>query len=496
MSFGFGSAGCERKSIFLPLKKFIGHPVAKNNSARAHFDDQADSASTIRGSVSAAVPRSTQSTRPLIAVSSVLISATYADVVVMRRQCRRRIDERARSDDENHLGAGRSSFGLLPHSRCGSDSPNQTISGRIRPPQPCSISSSGNPEASSVRRSPQRSHRASRKLPCSSSRPLVPARKCSESTFCVASVKSGTSVSRPRDRVVSGVWLRSAMCGVALVVPAPDERRIARESGRRRQLLDAVIVPEAADPAKRRQSRIRGNSRARQHQHRPGALEAGDQLFHSRLHFGGGAGKPPGIQTGGSPVKRIEGTETSRRKQEIVTEDADVLMERVRARNADAFEALYDAHHRLVYGVALRMLGDAPGAEDVTQAVFVKVWTSPELFRGGNFGAWIVRITRNRALDVLRSRATRNEGELPEASARNRRHRRSRRSLVSMRSSFVRRWPSCRESSASRSSWGSLMESRTRKSRGAAAFRWARSRRAYARDCANCVRSSIGAVTA
>jgi RNA polymerase sigma-70 factor, ECF subfamily len=61
------------------------------------------------------------------------------------------------------------------------------------------------------------------------------------------------------------------------------------------------------------------------------------------------------------------------------------------------------------------MLGDAPGAEDVTQAVFVKVWTSPELFKGGNFGAWIVRVTRNRALDVLRSRATRNEGELPEA---------------------------------------------------------------------------------
>jgi len=97
-----------------------------------------------------------------------------------------------------------------------------------------------------------------------------------------------------------------------------------------------------------------------------------------------------------------------------VTEDADVLMERVRARDADAFEALYDAHHRLVYGVALRMLGDASGAEDVTQAVFIKVWTSPELFRGGNFGAWIVRIARNRALDVLRSRATRGESELPE----------------------------------------------------------------------------------
>jgi RNA polymerase sigma-70 factor (ECF subfamily) len=98
-----------------------------------------------------------------------------------------------------------------------------------------------------------------------------------------------------------------------------------------------------------------------------------------------------------------------------VTDDAAVLMTQVRERNAQAFEALYDAHHRLVYGVALRMLGEGGAAEDVTQTVFLKIWNSPELFRGGNFAAWIVRVTRNRALDVLRSRAARNESELPEA---------------------------------------------------------------------------------
>lgn len=90
-------------------------------------------------------------------------------------------------------------------------------------------------------------------------------------------------------------------------------------------------------------------------------------------------------------------------------------MARVRERDVDAFEALYDAHHRLVYGVALRALGDAAGAEDVTQAVFFKVWSSPDLFRNGNFSAWIVRVTRNRALDLLRARTSRNESELPEA---------------------------------------------------------------------------------
>jgi len=88
-------------------------------------------------------------------------------------------------------------------------------------------------------------------------------------------------------------------------------------------------------------------------------------------------------------------------------------MERVRARDVAAFEELYDAHHRLVYGIALRMLGDAPAAEDLTQAVFLKLWSRPETFVQGNFGAWIARVTRNRALDALRGRAARAEGEMP-----------------------------------------------------------------------------------
>jgi RNA polymerase sigma-70 factor (ECF subfamily) len=89
-------------------------------------------------------------------------------------------------------------------------------------------------------------------------------------------------------------------------------------------------------------------------------------------------------------------------------------MARVRARDAAAFETLYDAHHRLVYGVAMRMLGDVAAAEDVTQSVFMKIWSAPQLFESGNFPGWLVRITRNRALDVLRSKSYRHE-ELPEA---------------------------------------------------------------------------------
>jgi RNA polymerase sigma-70 factor (ECF subfamily) len=93
-------------------------------------------------------------------------------------------------------------------------------------------------------------------------------------------------------------------------------------------------------------------------------------------------------------------------------EDAERLMARVRDRDVAAFEAIYDAFHRLVYGISLRMLGDNAGAEDLTQAVFLKVWSSPESFVSGNLGAWLSRVTRNRALDVLRSRAVRSEQEL------------------------------------------------------------------------------------
>jgi RNA polymerase sigma-70 factor, ECF subfamily len=89
------------------------------------------------------------------------------------------------------------------------------------------------------------------------------------------------------------------------------------------------------------------------------------------------------------------------------------LMERVSARDASAFEALYDGYHRLVFGIGLRMLGDPSMAEDLTQTVFLKIWTSPDSFRGGSFVAWVSRVARNRALDVLRSKAIRPETEIP-----------------------------------------------------------------------------------
>lgn len=88
-------------------------------------------------------------------------------------------------------------------------------------------------------------------------------------------------------------------------------------------------------------------------------------------------------------------------------------MELVAGGDFAAFDTLYEAHVRLVYGIAYRILNDEVAAEDVAQSVFLKVWTAPQAFRSGNFAAWIGRVTRNRALDELR-RGSRTTSDLAD----------------------------------------------------------------------------------
>jgi RNA polymerase sigma-70 factor (ECF subfamily) len=94
-------------------------------------------------------------------------------------------------------------------------------------------------------------------------------------------------------------------------------------------------------------------------------------------------------------------------------DDASQLVARVVERDAAAFEQLYDSYHRLVYGIAIRMLTDVALAEDLTQSVFLKFWSKPHAFRGGSFPAWLSRVTRNRALDILRSKSAHPQVEIP-----------------------------------------------------------------------------------
>ena len=52
------------------------------------------------------------------------------------------------------------------------------------------------------------------------------------------------------------------------------------------------------------------------------------------------------------------------------------------------------------------MIGDVPGAEDVAQEAFVRVWRNAETYdpRRGSVATWVLTITRNLAIDAMRLR--------------------------------------------------------------------------------------------
>ena len=84
------------------------------------------------------------------------------------------------------------------------------------------------------------------------------------------------------------------------------------------------------------------------------------------------------------------------------------------------FEELFKAHHRRVYAVCLRMIGNAAEAEDLTQDVFIQVFRKLATFRGESaFSTWLHRLTVNTVLMHFRKRRSRREqltedGEVPE----------------------------------------------------------------------------------
>ena len=82
------------------------------------------------------------------------------------------------------------------------------------------------------------------------------------------------------------------------------------------------------------------------------------------------------------------------------------LIERIRSGDETAMADMYDRYSGIVYGVALRVLGNTTAAEDVLQEVFLQLWRNPQVFDAnrGKLPAWLAVIARNRAIDHLRKR--------------------------------------------------------------------------------------------
>ncbi|HWP42609.1 MAG TPA: RNA polymerase sigma factor [Blastocatellia bacterium] len=78
--------------------------------------------------------------------------------------------------------------------------------------------------------------------------------------------------------------------------------------------------------------------------------------------------------------------------------------------DSEAFERLYEQHHRRVFSLCLRMLGNATQAEDLTQEVFLQVFRKLKSFRGDSaFTTWLHRLTVNQVLMHYRKRGVKLE---------------------------------------------------------------------------------------
>lgn len=87
------------------------------------------------------------------------------------------------------------------------------------------------------------------------------------------------------------------------------------------------------------------------------------------------------------------------------------LLAKVVKGDQQAFGQLYDHSSTLLYTLAVRILGSREEADELLQDVYLEVWRKVaryDIGRGTPI-AWLITLTRSRAIDRLRARAVRGQ---------------------------------------------------------------------------------------
>jgi len=89
------------------------------------------------------------------------------------------------------------------------------------------------------------------------------------------------------------------------------------------------------------------------------------------------------------------------------------LLRRISARDTDALSRLYDLYSKYLYTIIFFILKDSNESEDLLQEVYLQIWEKIDSYDEalGNPLAWITRITRNKAIDRLRSKGFKKRAE-------------------------------------------------------------------------------------
>jgi RNA polymerase sigma-70 factor (ECF subfamily) len=105
---------------------------------------------------------------------------------------------------------------------------------------------------------------------------------------------------------------------------------------------------------------------------------------------------------------------------ELSSEHDEALARRLQQKEPQAMADLYDRFGRLAYSVILSVVRDPSIAEDLVQETFLRVWNRAHAFEAGRgaLGPWLLTIARNRAIDHIRSSASRMHRNSFEFDAR------------------------------------------------------------------------------
>jgi RNA polymerase sigma-70 factor (ECF subfamily) len=90
------------------------------------------------------------------------------------------------------------------------------------------------------------------------------------------------------------------------------------------------------------------------------------------------------------------------------------IVELLQERDDKAIALLYEHYGDTLYGVAYKVVRDEELAQDVLQESFVKIWKKSDSYdvSKAKLFTWLFRITRNTAIDKLRSVNTKSDKEI------------------------------------------------------------------------------------
>jgi RNA polymerase sigma-70 factor (ECF subfamily) len=96
--------------------------------------------------------------------------------------------------------------------------------------------------------------------------------------------------------------------------------------------------------------------------------------------------------------------------KKTISDDAR-LIRLIAQAHQDALDEFYDRYNRLVFSVALAIVGDRSVAEEITLDVFVQVWKHAGTYQPdrAKVSTWLIAITRHHAIDILRWQNSRPE---------------------------------------------------------------------------------------